>query len=121
MAIPKYDSMYKALLTCLRDMQPHSTKEVRDKMAVSFSVADEERQIPLPSGRQMLFDNRVGWTITYLKKAGLVISPKRGIYQLTEEGKKVVDADPPVVDNAYLERYDSFKQFVSAQVTSGNG
>lgn len=121
MAIPQYDSMYKALLTCLRDMQPHSTKEVRDKMAVSFSVADEERQIPLPSGRQMLFDNRVGWTITYLKKAGLVASPKRGIYQLTEEGKKVVDADPPVVDNAYLERYDSFKQFVSAQVTSGNG
>lgn len=51
MAIPKYDSMYKALLTCLRDMQPHSTKEVRDKMAVNFYVADEERQVPLPSGR----------------------------------------------------------------------
>lgn len=43
MAIPQYDLMYKALLTCPRDMQPHSTKEVRDKMAVSFSVADEER------------------------------------------------------------------------------
>ena len=119
MAIPKYDSMYKALLTCLRDMQPHSTKEVRDKMAVNFYVADEERQVPLPSGRQMLFDNRAGWTITYLKKAGLVASPKRGLYQLTEEGKKVVDTDPPVVDNTYLERYDSFKQFVSVQASSG--
>lgn len=33
----------------------------------------------------------------------------------------MVDTNPPVVDNTYLERYDSFKQFVSAQVTSGNG
>ena len=121
MAIPKYDAMYKALLVCLRDMQQHRKREVLDKIAADFSVTAEERQLLLPSGRQRLFDNRVGWTITYLKKAGLVISPRRGIYQLTEEGKKVVEADPPVVDNTYLERYDSFKQFVSAQVTSGNG
>lgn len=64
MAIPKYDAMHKALLVCLRDMQQHSKKEVLDKIAADFSITAEERETLLPSGRQRLFDNRVGWTIT---------------------------------------------------------
>ena len=64
MAIPKYDAMYKSLLACLRDMQQHSKKEVLDKIAADFSITAEERKTLLPSGRQRLFDNRVGWTIT---------------------------------------------------------
>lgn len=84
MAIPKYDEMYRVLLDCLADMQPHGSREVRDAIAVRLSVSEAERQELLPSGRQAVFDNRVGWTRTYLKKAGLLTSPRRGILQLTE-------------------------------------
>lgn len=68
MAIPKYDEMYRVLLDCLADMQPHGSREVRDAIAVRLSVSEAERQELLPSGRQAVFDNRVGWTRTYLKK-----------------------------------------------------
>ena len=78
MAIPKYDEMYRVLLDCLADMQPHGSREVRDAIAVRLSVSEAERQELLPSGRQAVFDNRVGWTRTYLKKAGLLTSPGAG-------------------------------------------
>lgn len=115
MAIPKYDEMYRVFLESLGDMQPHRSKEVRDAIAARLSVSDAERQELLPSGRQAIFDNRVGWTRTYLKKAGLLTSPGRGIYQLTDRGKQVLDSNPPIIDNSFLEQFESFRQFMHAE------
>ena len=70
MPIPKYDEMYLAFLECLADGQPHKSKEVKDAVAGVFSISEKERAEMLPSGKQQLFDNRIGWTRTYLKKAG---------------------------------------------------
>ena len=90
MPIPKYDEMYRAFLDCLADGQPHRSKEVKDTVAGVFSVSEKERAEMLPSGKQQLFDNRIGWTRTYLKKAGLVQSPSRGIYVITPAGRQVL-------------------------------
>ena len=99
MPIPKYDEMYRAFLDCLADGQPHRSKEVKDTVAGVFSVSEKERAELLPSGKQQLFDNRIGWTRTYLKKAGLVQSPSRGIYVITPAGRQVLNENPPQIDN----------------------
>ena len=117
MAIPKYDEMYRVFLDCLADMQPHGSKEVRDVIAARLSVSEAERQELLPSGRQTIFDNRVGWTRTYLKKAGLLTSLSRGVYQLTQQGKQVLDSNPDVIDNSFLEQFESFQQFMHTEPT----
>lgn len=114
MAIPKYDEMYRAFMDCLADMQVHKSKEVKELLAAKFQISDEERHILLPNGHRPIFDNRVGWTRTYLKKAGLIDSPSRGAYQLTQTGKQVLVEDPPVLDNHYLEQFDSFCQFIGS-------
>ena len=113
MPIPKYDEMYRAFLDCLADGQPHRSKEVKDTVAGVFSVSEKERAEMLPSGKQQLFDNRVGWTRTYLKKAGLVQSPSRGVYVITLTGKQVLNENPPHIDNLYLQRFESFRKFIS--------
>lgn len=69
----------------------------------------------LPSGRQAIFDNRVGWTRTYLKKAGLLTTQAEATYQLTQLGKQVLDSNPAVIDNSFLEQFDSFCQFIHAE------
>ena len=51
MAIPKYNEMYREFLQCLADQKPHSSKELKDFIANSLSVSDEERQVLQPSGR----------------------------------------------------------------------
>lgn len=113
MPIPKYDEMYRAFLDCLADGQLHKSKEVKDAVAGVFSVSEKERAEMLPSGKQQLFDNRIGWTRTYLKKAGLVQSPSRGIYVITPAGRQVLNENPPQIDNLYLQRFESFRKFIS--------
>lgn len=113
MPIPKYDEMYRAFLDCLADGQTHRSKEVKDIVAGVFSVSEKERAELLPSGKQQLFDNRIGWTRTYLKKAGLVQSPSRGVYAITPAGRQVLNENPPQIDNLYLQRFESFRKFIS--------
>ena len=113
MPIPKYDEMYRAFLDCLADGQQHKSKEVKDAVAGVFSVSEKDRAELLPSGKQQLFDNRIGWTRTYLKKAGLVQSPSRGVYVITPAGRQVLDENPPQINNLFLQRFESFRKFIS--------
>ncbi len=50
-----------------------------------------------------------------MKKAGLLTTPSRGTYQLTQLGKQVLDSNPTVIDNSFLEQFDSFHQFIHAE------
>ena len=114
MAVPKYNEMYAPFLKALADGKIHSTKEVRQFVADQMGLTDADMAELLPSGKQGLFANRLGWTRQYLKKAGLVTGAGRGQLVLTEAGKNAVpDAD--VIDNKYLQRYPSFRTFVDAQ------
>ena len=113
MSIPKYDEMYHAVLSCLADGKPHKFKDVKDSVASAFNVSPSERNDLLPSGRQAIFDNRVGWARTYLKKAGLIHNPARGICMITDIRQHVLAENPPVIDNHYLQRFESFRAFLS--------
>lgn len=110
MSIPKYSEMYRPVLDCLKDRQSHKFKEIKEAVAESMGVTQEERKELLPSGKH-LFNNRVGWTCTYLKKAGLIDSPKRGHHVITSEGIKLMEENPPIINDAFLMRYESFRLF----------
>lgn len=117
MAIPKYYEMYKSFLEVLKDEKEHSIYEVKQSVSKKMCISSEEQNELLPSGKQFKFDNRIGWTRTYLKKAGLIDSPKRGIFKLTKEGKSVLDEKPSLIDDSYLMKYESFREFIKP----GNG
>ena len=111
MAIPDYQSIMLPLLRLAGDRQEHSLREVIEALAGEFYLTDEERKELLPSGRQATFDNRVGWARTYLKKAGLLESTKRGYFQITERGLDVLKQNPPEIDNAFLRQFPEFIEF----------
>ena len=114
MSIPKYDEMYRAFLNCLADGHPHDLKEIKSAVANQFRLSPAEREVLLASGKQTVFDNRIGWCRTYLKKAGLLESIARGKYVLTANGKRVLSENPAKIDNLYLQRFDSFRAFFHA-------
>ena len=74
MPIPKYDEMYRAYLQCLADGRPHYFTEVKEKVAAAMNVTREEQRQMMTNRPVSLFDNRIGWTRTYLKKAGLILT-----------------------------------------------
>jgi hypothetical protein len=75
---------------------------------------DEDRAELLKSGQPRLY-NRVGWTSTYLKKAGLLqaVGPGRsGRFQLTDRGRDVLASSPAAIDVAFLEsRFPELSEF----------
>ena len=94
MAVPKYDELMKPLLAAVKDGEVYKIKDVTAVLAEQLNLSAEDLAEMLPSGRQTVFKNRVGWAKTYLKKAGLLDSPARATIVITEAGKKVVAENP---------------------------
>lgn len=78
MAIPDFQSVMRPVLAAVSDGQPRTLGDVRQHVAETFLLSDEERKQRLPSGRQTVINNRIGWARTYLNKAGLRHIPERG-------------------------------------------
>jgi restriction system protein len=61
--------------------------------------------------RASVIYNRTAWAKTYLLKAGLLSSPKRGNAVITEKGRAVLAEKPDHVNVAFLERFPEFLEF----------
>jgi restriction system protein len=110
-AIPDYETIMLPLLKYLSDGKVRRLRESIDAMGSEFHLSDEERAQRLPSGVKRTFDDRVSWASTYMKKAGLLRSLKRGEYQVTDRGLSVLSAPPSRITNEYLGRYPEFVAF----------
>lgn len=111
MSIPDYQTIMLPLLKLLSDGQERSIRACIDALADHFHLSQEERAELLPSGQQPVFDNRVGWARTYLKKAGLLHSPRRGVVCITSRGKEVLKKNPERIDVEFLMQFDEFLEF----------
>lgn len=111
MAIPDYESIMLPLLKFLSDRTARHLRESINAMGTVFSLSDEEKANRLPSGVKRTFDDRVSWASTYMKKAGLLHSPKRGYYQITDRGADVLGSPPSRITNEFLMQYPEFQEF----------
>jgi restriction system protein len=55
----------------------------------------------------------VAWAHVYLKQAGLLDSPRRGIYRITERGRGVLSAPPARIDIPFMMRFPEMVAFRS--------
>lgn len=111
MAIPDYQELMLPLLKYAGDQKEHTLREAIEAMAKVFAVSEEEQRTLLPSGKQPILDNRVGWARTYMKKAGLLESPKRAVFRITGRGKEVLAMAPTRIDVDYLNQFAEFRAF----------
>ena len=122
MSIPKYNEMFTEFLNSIKDKSVQkSIKEIRIDLIKDFKLTESDLQQMLPSNTQTVFDNRSAWTSFYLKKAGLVTAVRRGVFQITETGSKVLAENKKVTDSV-LKQIDTYKDFIkgnSTKVSSG--
>ena len=117
MAVPKFFEFFETFLQAVSDGENHKAKDVRAYIANKMKLSAQDLAELLPSKRQSTFDNRVAWARTYLDRAGLIKTPGRGLYCITEEGKKAL-ASGKKIDLKYLEQYKSFTDFHT--ISGGN-
>jgi restriction system protein len=102
------------LMKLVSDGQEYKYRDLIEKLAIEFQVSDEERKELLASGNQAIFDNRVGWAKTYLKKAGLIDSPKRATFVITNIGRQTLVKNLDRIDAKYLRQFPAFLEFQNA-------
>ncbi|MBA2605922.1 MAG: restriction endonuclease [Acidobacteria bacterium] len=111
MSIPDYQTLMLPLLHFAGDKTEHSAQEATIVLAEEFALNEIELQKILPSGKQTIFRNRVGWARTYLSKAGLLESSRRGFFQISTRGLNVLSQNPNRIDNKTLRQFSEFNEF----------
>ena len=112
MAVPKFFEFFNYFLGAIEDGEVHSVKEIRTIIATEMELTESDLEEMLPSGKQPKFHNRVNWAGTYLRKAGLVASPQRGKYTITNDGLSALQSGKDI-NVEYLEQFESFIAFRS--------
>ncbi|MCS1411757.1 MAG: Mrr restriction system protein [Verrucomicrobia subdivision 3 bacterium] len=110
MAIPDFQSFILPVLK-LGAKKATQLNEAVKILADEFGLTQEERAQLLPSGGITTVKGRVGWAVTYLVKAKLLIRPKRGYFTATERGKAALSKPSAKIDCKFLEQYQEFREF----------
>jgi len=118
MTIPDYQSLMLPYLKLFGAGNEKTTRDIIRELSDEFNLSEEERTRMLGSGKQRVFDNRAGWARTYLKKAVLITSPKRGVLVISDRGKQVLAEDPERIDINFLNRFEEFREFRGESRTS---
>jgi restriction system protein len=115
MTIPDFQAIMLPLLQYASDGKEHSLRDAITFLADVFNLSDEERKSLLPSGQQTVFDNRVGWARTHLKKAVLLEYPKRGFFQITDRGKDLLIQNPTKINIKFLNQFPEHIEFLNSK------
>src|SRR5579863_8717172 len=115
MAVPDFQIFMLPLLKLAGDGQHHTPTEAVERLAQEFQLSDDDRKQLLKSGQTRLY-NRIGWTTTYLKKAGLLQAVGPGRFQVTDRGRDVLASPPLTINVAFLEsRFPEMSVFSKAR------
>ena len=111
MTVPGFQTWFLPLLRQTADGEVHKLHDLYLRLADEFALSPEDREELLPSGKQLTYQNRIGWARTYLKKAGLLESPGRGQCRITERGLAVLSDSPERINVRFLKQYPEFDEF----------
>lgn len=109
--IPDFQTIMLPMLRLLANNKEWTLNEVMHALTKHFNLTQEELKIQVPSKQMGLFRNRVGWTRSYLKKAGLIKYPNRGVYQITDIGKTFLETKPSKLRMKQLEEFPDYQEW----------
>lgn len=105
MAIPNYVRFIDPLLRVLVARPEGGTPaEAYEAAASAVGLSADDKAQLLPSGKQAVYKNRIGWANDRLKRAGCAVSPRRGLWQVTSSGRELAARYPVALPEEELQR-----------------
>lgn len=111
MKLPDFQSIMLPFMEIASDKDVHIFRDVINELTGQFKLTEEEVKELLPSGKQTVFENRISWAKTHLKKAGLLYYPRRGCIQITDRGSSILDKHIDKIDVKFLKQFDEYNEF----------
>lgn len=85
---PQFIQYFQPVIDALQDLGSSAKpKEVYDWIADRHQISQKEMEETTKAG-QSRYENKIGWARFYLAKAGMIDSEQRGVWVLTEKGRK---------------------------------
>ena len=109
--VPQFQTLMLPLLKVMGCGHEMTTVQMRDSVAINLEMTAEALNQHLPTGAQKVFNNQMGWAITFLYKACILKRPRRGTYIISEIGKQVLLENPVEIDAEFLRSHDDFNKF----------
>ncbi len=109
--IPDFQLAMLPLLFRMKDGNVYDSNLLRKHAIEYFKISEEEQIQKTPNGKQILFYNRIAWSISYLRTGGLINSPERGKYKISELGLKVLRNPPEKITIKYLKDVNPNKNY----------
>lgn len=109
MPVPDFQSLMRPLLEAIpADGSEVTMKGVAPQIASSLGLTEDDLAEMLPSGRQTTFMNRLHWAKTFLDRALVVNSTKRGHFQITDRGRQLLAADLAPISMKVLAQFPEY-------------
>jgi len=102
MPIPVHDEIRIPALELLKEQSIIKLKEFEQPLSKIFDLTHEEMIEMYSSGNGPVFYDRISWALSYLNMSGLVQKPKRGYYQITDIGLKLLQTPNKI--HEYIEK-----------------
>jgi restriction system protein len=118
-AIPEFQALLLPLLRLTADGGEHALSRAIDRLAADLALTADELDQRNPSGLARTFYNRVAWTSTYLRAAGLLVATKRGHFRITERGQALLAEQPLHLGIHELMRYPEFRAIRTSGTRKG--
>lgn len=113
MSVPDFQTIMLPFLQNLNDGNKQSLNEVMGNLASHYKLTPEDLALQVPSGKMGLFRNRLGWSRSYLKNAGLIHYPERGVYQITQVGLDFLKTNPEKLRMQELLQFPMYNEWRS--------
>ena len=99
--------------------------KIRERVATVAGLSTRDRSVTMANGLQPIFHNRLSWSLSHLKGAGLVAGSRRGYHGLTEKGRGILAAGSQV-DVRFLRTVPRYQEWIkrsrgSAKATASTG
>ncbi|WJY69103.1 restriction endonuclease [Corynebacterium auris] len=111
------------LTPCLKVLEDGDIYRRRDLVIAAadiMRISEDERSVVIASGGARYL-NRGNWAITHLAKADAITSPARALWQITDEGRRLLAKYPNGMSEAELrsESGEAYQRFRSAGASAG--
>ncbi len=112
MAVPDYQSLMLPLLKFADEQNAEvSTGDVIEVLGGRLGLTESDLKEMLPSGQQSTFANRIAWAATYMRKALLLETTRRGYYRITPRGRELLKKQPTTINVKSLKQFPEFLEF----------
>ena len=119
MAVPTLDELHRPVLEIANaSAQCLARKEFLDRLTYMFSLTDTDLQEMVSSGGQTRMENRTGWAMTDLKKAGFINNPQFGQWEITQMGRDFLASQQGIIKFADLQKLWPESQQISGVPTT---